>query len=169
MHGVDFAIAKGFCDPDRLGCTGISGGGNLSCWIVGHTNRFKAAMPENPVTNWLSFYGTSDIGAWFAIEELGGHPHELPEIYRKCSPVTYAHQCTTPTLMVQGENDYRCPAEQSEQFYTILRANGCVAEMLRFSNSSHGGAITGSLPVRRAHREALLGWMDKYLMGKSAV
>jgi dipeptidyl aminopeptidase/acylaminoacyl peptidase len=165
MAGVDYAIEKGYCDADRLGCTGISGGGNLSCWIVGNTDRFKAAMPENPVTNWLSFYGTSDIGVWFAVEELGGHPHEIPEIYARCSPVTYAHKCTTPTLMVQGENDYRCPAEQSEQFYTILKANGCITEMLRFPNSFHGGAINGAIPIRLAHRQALLEWMDRYVLG----
>jgi dipeptidyl aminopeptidase/acylaminoacyl peptidase len=167
MYGVDYAIAQGFTDPDKLGCTGISGGGNLSCWIVGHTDRFKAAMPENPVSDWLSFYGTSDIGVWFGVEELGGHPHEIPEIYRKCSPVTYAHNCKTPTLMVQGENDYRCPAGQSEEFYTMLKANGCVAEMLRLPNSSHGGAMSGALAMRRAHREALLEWMDRYVMGKT--
>ena len=167
ISGLDFAIEKGLVDGERVGCTGISGGGNLSCWIIGHTSRFKAAMPENPVTNWNSFYGTSDIGVWFALEELGGHPHEIPEIYTKCSPVTYAHNCTTPTLLVQGENDYRCPAEQSEQFYTILKANGCITEMLRFPNSSHGGAITGALAVRRAHHEALLNWMDSYVLGKT--
>ncbi len=163
MYGVDEAISKGFSDPERLGCTGISGGGNLSCWIVGHTRRFKAAMPVNPVSDWLSFYGTSDIGIWFGVEELGGHPHEIPEIYRKCSPVTCAHTCTTPTLMVQSENDYRCPAGQSEEFYSILKANGCVTEMLRYPNSSHGGPISGSLAARKTHREALLDWMDRYL------
>ena len=166
ISGLDFAIEKGLVDGDKVGCTGISGGGNLSCWIVGHTDRFKAAMPENPVTNWNSFYGTSDIGVWFAVEELGGHPFEIPEIYTKCSPVTYAHNCKTPTLLVQGENDYRCPAEQSEQFYTILKANGCVVEMLRFPESSHGGAINGALTVRRAHHEALRDWMDSYVLGK---
>ncbi|MEM5773386.1 MAG: S9 family peptidase [Anaerolineaceae bacterium] len=163
MYGVDEAIARGFSDPDRLGCTGISGGGNLSCWIVGNTRRFKAAMPVNPVTDWLSFYGTSDIGIWFGVEELGGHPHEVPELYRKCSPVTYAHTCTTPTLMVQSENDYRCPAGQSEEFYSILKANGCVTELLRYPNSSHGGPISGPLAARKIHREALLDWMDRYL------
>ncbi|MCE5207787.1 MAG: S9 family peptidase [Chloroflexi bacterium] len=168
MYGVDYAIAKGLSDADRLGVCGISGGGNLSCWIVGNTNRFKAAVPENPVANWLSFYGVSDIGVWFAVEELGGHPHEIPEIYRKCSPVTYAHNCTTPTLLVQGEMDFRCPAEQSEQFYTILKANGCIAEMVRLPNSSHTGSITGAPVVRKYQNEVLLGWMNRYVLGKSA-
>ena len=71
MAGVDHVIASGDADPDRLGVCGRSGGGNLSCWIVGHTDRFKAAVPENPVTNWVSFYGTSDIGVRFATRRIG--------------------------------------------------------------------------------------------------
>jgi dipeptidyl aminopeptidase/acylaminoacyl peptidase len=167
MYGVDYAIAKGLSDGDKLGVCGLSGGGNLSSWIVGNTDRFKAAVPENPVTNWLSFYGVSDIGVWFSVEELGGHPHEIPEIYRKCSPITYAHHCTTPTLMVQGEMDFRCPAEQSEQFYTILKANGCVCEMLRLPFSPHVGSIAGMPVTRQAQNKALISWMKRYVLGKS--
>jgi dipeptidyl aminopeptidase/acylaminoacyl peptidase len=166
MAGLDLAIEKGLVDPDRLGVCGLSGGGNLSCWIVGHTRRFKAAVPENPVTNWVSFYGVSDIGPWFSVEELGGTPYEIPDVYRRCSPITYANNCTTPTLFVQGEADYRCPAEQSEQFYTVLKANGCVAEMLRLPGSPHAGSMEGEPIIRRAQNEALLGWMKKYVLGK---
>ncbi len=166
MCGVDVAIEKGYADADRLGVFGLSGGGNLSCWIVANTRRFKAAVPENPVTNWVSMYGVSDISAWFAIEELGGAPHEIPEIYARCSPITTAHTCTTPTLLIQGEHDWRCPAEQSEQFYTTLKANGCVAEMLRLPNSPHAGSIVGDPAVRRAQNEATLEWMNRYVLGK---
>jgi dipeptidyl aminopeptidase/acylaminoacyl peptidase len=165
MAGVDFAVEKGIANPDRLGCCGLSGGGNLSCWIVGQTDRFKAAVPENPVTNWQSFYGVSDIGPWFAVEEMGGLPHEIPEVYRRCSPITFAHRCTTPTLLVQGEHDWRCPAEQSEQFYAVLKANGCTVEMLRLPNSPHVGSIGGPPILRRAQIEALLGWMNRYVLG----
>ena len=164
MYGVDYAIQKGLADPDKLGVCGLSGGGNLSCWIIGQTRRFKAAVPENPVANWNSFYGVSDIGVDFAVAELGGHPYEIPEIYEKCSPVTYAHTCTTPTLFVQGECDYRCPTEQSEQMYTILKANGCIAEMLRLPNSPHAGSIIGPVELRQAQNDALLDWMNRYLM-----
>ncbi|MGQ9888377.1 MAG: S9 family peptidase [Aggregatilineales bacterium] len=167
MAGVDHVIAKGWADPDRLGVCGLSGGGNLSCWIVGQTDRFKAAVPENPVTNWVSFYGVSDIGVWFATNELGGHPHEIPEVYAKCSPVTYAHRCKTPTLLVQGENDWRCPPEQSEQFYTVLKANRCIVEMLRLPNSAHAASLNGALAVRHAHNEALLDWMNRYVLQKT--
>ncbi|NDJ60439.1 MAG: S9 family peptidase [Chloroflexi bacterium] len=164
MAGVDHAIARGLVDPDRMGCCGISGGGNLSCWIVGQTDRFKAAVPENPVTDWVSFYGTSDIGPWFSVKELGGHPHEIPEVYRNCSPITYAHRCTTPTLLLQGENDWRCPANQSEAFYTILKVNGCVAALGRIPACSHGGSRRGDPIMRRFQNEMLLGWMNRYLL-----
>jgi dipeptidyl aminopeptidase/acylaminoacyl peptidase len=166
MAGVDHAIAKEITDPDRLGCCGVSGGGNLSCWIVGQTGRFKAAVPENPVSNHLSFYGTSDIGPVFTVEEMGGPPWEIPEVYARCSPITYAHRCTTPTLMLQHENDYRCPAEQSEQFYAVLKANGCTVEMVRFPNSPHGGHADGPPLVRRTQNEAILDWMNRYVLGE---
>jgi dipeptidyl aminopeptidase/acylaminoacyl peptidase len=169
MAGVDAAIGQGIADPERLGVCGLSGGGNLSCWIVGQTDRFKAAVPENPVTNWVSFYGVSDIGPWFAVRELGGAPHEIPDVYRRCSPITYAYRCTTPTLLIQGEADYRCPAEQSEQFYAVLKASGCVVEMLRLPASSHAGSIRGTPALRRAQNEALLDWMNQYVLGPAAV
>jgi len=165
MAGVDFVIDQGIADPERLGCCGLSGGGNLSCWIVGQTDRFKAAVPENPVTNWTSFYGVSDIGPWFAVEELGGRPHEIPEVYRRCSPITYAHRCRTPTLLIQGEADYRCPAEQAEQFYAVLKANNCVVEMLRLPGSSHVESIFGDPTIRRDQNQALLDWMNRYVLG----
>jgi dipeptidyl aminopeptidase/acylaminoacyl peptidase len=167
MSGVDYAIQQGLADPDRLGVCGLSGGGNLTCWTVAHTGRFKAAVPENPVTNWVSMYGVSDISAWFACEELGGKPYEIPEVYARCAPISYAHHCKTPTLLVQGEADYRCPAEQSEQFYTVLKANGCTVEMLRLPDSSHMGSITGPTYIRRAQNMALLEWMNRYILGKS--
>lgn len=163
MSGVDEAIARGLVDGERMGICGLSGGGNLSCWAIGHTHRFKAAVPENPVTNWNSFYGVSDIGPWFSTEQLGGHPWEIPDVYARCSPITEAHTCRTPTLLIQGESDYRCPAEQSEQFYTVLKVVGCPVEMVRIPNSSHGGAITGGYAQTLAQNEALLGWMQKWV------
>lgn len=164
MTGVDHAIDLRLADADRLGVCGLSGGGNLTCWIIGQTARFKAAIPQNPVTNWRSFYGTSDIGVYFGVEQMGGHPHEIPEVYEKCSPITYAHRCTTPTLMVQSELDWRCPAEQSEQFYTVLKANGCIVEMLRQPGGSHVASISGAVNLRRAHNEAMLDWFGRYAL-----
>ena len=164
MAGVDHAIEEGLADPERLGVFGISGGGNLTGWVIGHTDRFKAACPENPVFNWFSMYGTSDLGADFSARELGGTPNEVEDVYRRCSPITYAHQCTTPTLFLQHEQDFRCPAEQTEQFFTVLRVNGVPAEMLRFPNTPHVGSILGPIGHRRAQNEALLDWMNRHLL-----
>ena len=165
MSGVDHAVDEGLADPDRLGVRGISGGGNLTGWVIGHTDRFKAACPENPVFNWFSMYGTSDIGADFSARELGGTPYEVEDVYRRCSPITYAHRCTTPTLFLQHEHDFRCPAEQTEQFFTVLRVNGVPAEMLRFPGTPHAGSILGPIGHRRAQNEALLDWMNRYVRG----
>jgi dipeptidyl aminopeptidase/acylaminoacyl peptidase len=163
MAAVDHAIALGVADPERLGICGISAGGFATTWTIGHTDRFKAAVPENPVTDWFSFYGTSDIGEHYPVWVLGGKPHEIPDVYLKCSPILYAHNCKTPTLLVQGEADYRCPAGQSEEFYTILKANGCIAEMLRMPASGHNDSTYGSFETRKAHNEALIDWMNRYL------
>src|SRR5436190_1220221 len=164
MAGVDHAVEEGLADPDRLGVFGISGGGNLTGWVIGHTDRFKAACPENPVFNWFSMYGTSDVGADFSVRELGGTPYEAEEVYRRCSPIAYAHHCTTPTLFLQHESDYRCPAEQTEQFFAVLRVNGVPAEMLRFPDTPHSGSVIGPIGHRRAQNEALLDWMNRYVL-----
>jgi dipeptidyl aminopeptidase/acylaminoacyl peptidase len=165
MAGVDHVIQEGLADPDRLGVFGISGGGNLTGWIIGNTDRFKAACPENPVFNWFSMYGTSDVGADFSVRELGGTPYDAEDVYRRCSPITYADRCTTPTLFLQHEGDYRCPAEQTEQFFTVLRVKGVPAEMLRFPNTSHAGSVRGPIGHRRAQNEAMLDWMNRWVLG----
>lgn len=163
MAGLDLAVQKGEVDPERLGCCGISYGGFMTCWTVGQTRRFKAAVSENPVTDYLSYYGTCDI-TWHCEDDMQAKPHEAIDDYLRCSPVMYAHQATTPTLMIQSEQDYRCPAGQTEEFYTILKANGCTTEMLRLPNSSHASSVSGSPVIRRAQNEALLDWMKRFLM-----
>lgn len=166
MTGIDLLIEKGIADPERLGVCGLSYGGFMTCYIVGQTNRFKAAVAENPITDLVSRYSTTDIGPSFSLGEMGGSPHELPEIYRRGSPITYAHKCITPTLLIQGEADYRCTAEQSEEFYAVLHAHGCIVEMLRFPGCSHLGSITGPIFVREAQNKALLDWMNSFVMGE---
>ena len=163
MAGVDAGVAAGLVDGERLAVTGISGGGNLSCWIVGQTDRFKAAIPENPVTDWRAMLGTSDVGAFMIWREMGGQLHEVPDRYLSCSPLTYAHRSTTPTLLIQAEQDYRCPSEQSELFYRALRASGCTVEMLRLPGVPHAGSVTGPVPIRRAQNEALLEWVKRWI------
>ena len=166
MAGVDYVIEKGFADPDRLGVCGLSYGGFMTCFTVGQTNRFKAAVAENPITDLVSRYGTADMGPWGSLSELGGKPHEIPEVYRRSSPISYAHNCVTPTLLIQGEADYRCPAGQSEQFYTHLKANDCIVEMIRLPGMYHVGSITGPIKIQKAQNEALKAWMDTYILQK---
>ena len=163
LDGVDYAVEAGLADPNRLGICGLSYGGYLTCYTIGQTNRFKAAVAENPITDLVSRYGTADMGPWGSLSELGGKPHEIPEVYRRGSPITYAHNCRTPTLLIQCEDDYRCPAGQAEQFYGHLKANGCVAEMLRIPGQSHVASITGPVRVQKAQNEALLDWMQRYV------
>ena len=166
MAGVDHTIRLGLADADRLGVWGVSAGGGLTGWIITHTDRFKAACPENPAFNMLSHYGTSDCGLWSGPAMLGGRPHERPEVYERSSPATYAHLCTTPTLFLQHEADFRCPAEQTEQFYTALHASGVIAEMLRFPGTGHLGSIVGPPSHRHAQNDAILEWMTRYVLGK---
>jgi len=163
LDGVDYVIEAGFADPDRLGICGLSYGGYLTCYTIGRTNRFKAAVAENPITDLVSRYGTADMGPWGSLSELGGKPHEIPDVYRRGSPITYAHNCTTPTLLIQCEEDYRCPAGQAEQFYGHLKANGCIVEMLRIPAVSHVASISGPIRVQKAQNEALLDWMKRHV------
>jgi dipeptidyl aminopeptidase/acylaminoacyl peptidase len=169
MLGIDLAIEKGWTDPNRLGVSGISYGGYMTSWIIGQTDRFKAAIPENPVTDLVSLYGTSDIAPWVCELYFGGKPQETPEIYRKCSPVTYAHRCTTPTLIIQGEMDYRCPVGQSEELYAILKANGCLVEMARVPGGSHPMSIMGEPGVRKYQNEIMLNWFDRFVKSKTVI
>lgn len=167
MAAVDHATGLGLADPDRLGVFGLSGGGYLTGWIIGHTDRFKAACPENPVFNFFSLYGTSDIGLWMGQRMLGCEPHERREVFERCSPIFSAHACSTPTLFLQHENDFRTPPEQSEQYYAVLKDNGVTAEMLRFPGTGHGGSILGPVSHRRVQNEALLDWMTRHVLGRN--
>lgn len=163
MAGVDHAVERGLADPDRLGVFGVSGGAMLTGTIVGRTDRFKAASPENPLFDFVSLYGTSDLGYHVGHTSMGGPPHERAEVYRRCSPITLAHRCATPTLLLQHENDHRTPPGQSEQFYGILKAQGVTVEMLRFPETPHAGSLVGPVTHRRAQNEALLEWMNTYV------
>jgi dipeptidyl aminopeptidase/acylaminoacyl peptidase len=163
LAGVDHAVALGFADPHRLACAGLSAGGYHTCWLISHDQRFRAAVAENPVTNWHSFYGTSDIGPTFAVRELGGTPYQVPDTYHRCSPITYALACQTPTLLIVGEEDRRCPAEQAEQFYTVLKTTGCPTEMLRLPGCAHGDSTTGPWLSRIAQNTAMVEWLQRFV------
>ena len=163
LAGVDHVVDRGLADPDRLGIFGLSYGGYMTCFTIGQTDRFKAAVAENPITDLVSRYGTADMGPWGSLSELGGKPHEIPDVYRRSSPITFAHKVKTPTLLIQCLDDYRCPAGQAEQFYAHLKANGCITEMIRIPGMSHVGSITGPIDVQKVQNEGIIDWMDTYV------
>jgi dipeptidyl aminopeptidase/acylaminoacyl peptidase len=160
---LDVAVDEGLANPGRLGVCGASGGGNLTCALVAQTKRFGAAVAENPVTSFVSMYGTSDIGVPFARRQLQGEaPQALPE-WAARSPVAQTGGWSTPTLLIHGDADFRCPREQSEQFYAALRSAGCPAEMLLIPEADHVGTVFGPTPMRRLQDEALVEWMSRWL------
>jgi dipeptidyl aminopeptidase/acylaminoacyl peptidase len=162
MAVVDVAVALGLADPERLGVWGASHGGFATAWIVGHTDRFRAAVAEASVTNYISLYYLSDVGEGFAAD-LGALPHEIPDVYRSRSPLTYAHRCTTPTLMLHGDEDYRCPIAEAEQFFRVLIDVGCTTELVRIPRCNHIGDSVGPLSARVGQNEALLDWFERFL------
>lgn len=162
MAVADAAISEGLADPERLGVWGASHGGFATAWIVGHTDRFRAAVAEASVTNYASLYYLSDVGEAFATD-LGGLPHEIPDVYRSRSPLTYAHRCTTPTLMLHGDEDYRCPIAEAEQFFRALIDIGCTSELVRIPRCNHMGDSHGPLSARVGQNEALVDWFERFL------
>ena len=162
MTAVDGLLANEPVDPKRLYLTGGSYGGYMTNWLVGHTNRFRAAVTQRSVTNLESFVGSSDIGFTFGRAEFDGQPWEEPERYRKLSPLTYAEKIETPLLVVHSESDFRCPIEQGEQLFVKLKLLGKTVEMVRFVGESHG-LSRGGRPQNRAERlRRILGWFKRY-------
>ncbi|MCB0075573.1 MAG: S9 family peptidase, partial [Caldilineaceae bacterium] len=131
MDGVDEAIEMGFVDPERLFVTGGSGGGCLSAWIVGHTDRFAAAVVAKPVIDWISFTLTADESVYFTNYWQPAPPWEALEHYWKHSPLAYVGNVTTPTMLLTGEEDHRTPISQSEEFYQALKLRKVDAAMVR--------------------------------------
>jgi dipeptidyl aminopeptidase/acylaminoacyl peptidase len=151
-----------FCDPKRLGVMGGSYGGYMTSWIVAHTNRFKAACSERAVNAWHSMHGSSDFG-WPFKAQFGTSVYDAPDEWAQISPITYAKHIRTPLLILHSENDLRCPIEQAEQLFTILRLLKRDVEFVRFPAESHELSRSGS-PVHRVQRfEVVLDWFDRKL------
>jgi dipeptidyl aminopeptidase/acylaminoacyl peptidase len=158
MAGVDAMLAKGFVDRQNLFVTGCSGGGVLTAWIVGHTDRFAAASSNCPVIDWYSFVGTTDGPNWY--RNFDKLPWEDPSEYIKRSPITYVGNVKTPTMLMTGVQDLRTPMPQTEQFYSALKLRKVPSAMLRFNNEWHGTTSTPSNFMRT--QLYLRYWFDKY-------
>ena len=165
MAGVDAVLATGEVDPQRLGITGISYGGFMTNWALGHTERFAAGVSVNGVSNMVSMSGTSDVGALWLGVQYGRfwESEETWQFYRSRSPITYVGNISTPLLLLQSENDYRCPIEQGEQLFTALCARQQTVELIRFPNASHVIAGTASLHHRYFQWKLTLDWFEKHI------
>ena len=160
MDGVDAVIDKGFIDEDQLYVTGGSGGGVLTAWIVGHTDRFRAAVVAKPVINWYSFVLTADMYNYFYQYWFPGLPWENLEHYMKHSPISYVGNVTTPTMLLTGEQDYRTPMSETEQYYQALKLAGVETAMVRIQNSGHSiYARPSNLMSKVAY---ILYWFEKH-------
>ncbi|MEO7178680.1 MAG: S9 family peptidase [Allosphingosinicella sp.] len=167
MAAVDAAVAGGFADPDHLYVTGGSGGGVLTAWIVGKTDRFKAAATQKPVIDWASFALTADNPAFFSRYWFGQYPWENHEAFWARSPLSLVGNVKTPTLVVVGSQDYRTPVSEAEQYYTALQLRGVPTALVKVPGASHGG-IAARPSQAAAKAAAILAWFEKYKDGAPA-
>lgn len=161
---VDRAIELGIADPDALFVTGGSGGGVLTSWIVGKTNRFKAAVTQKPVINWTTQALTADGPAFFGRYWLGALPWEKPELFWARSPLSLVGNVQTPTLVVVGSEDYRTPVSEAEQYYTALRLRGVPTALIKVPGAGHG-SIAARPSQSAAKAATILAWFEKYRKG----
>ncbi|MFN8877929.1 MAG: S9 family peptidase [Gemmatimonadota bacterium] len=162
MAGVDQVLGRGYVDPARLYVFGCSGGGVLTSWIVGHTDRFAAASANCPVTNWMSFVGTTD-GPQFWYRNFEKNFWDDPSEHLRRSPIMYVGKVTTPTMLMTGVLDLRTPMPQTEEYYSALKMRGVPSAMVRFNNEWHG---TSSTPSNFLRTQAYLReWFGKYTRG----
>jgi acylaminoacyl-peptidase len=158
--GVDAVVAKGYVDTNNLFVTGGSGGGVLTCWVIGHTTRFRAAVTVYPVINWYSFTLTSDIGNFTSKYWFPGMPWDNLSHYEKRSLLSVVKNVKTPTMVLCGEEDFRTPMSESEQYYQALKLLGVESVLVRVPGEPHG------IRVRPSHHMAkiqyIAGWFEKH-------
>ncbi|WP_446686112.1 alpha/beta hydrolase family protein [Metabacillus herbersteinensis] len=164
MSAVDYICENySFIDVERIGVTGGSYGGFMTNWIVGHTNRFKAAVTQRSISNWVSFYGVSDIEYYFTEWEVGGDLMSDPEKLWHHSPLKYVKNVETPLLILHGEKDYRCPIEQAEQLYTALKRLKKEVAFIRYPKADHDLSRNGNPKQRIKRLDAIAEWFVKHV------
>ncbi|MDP9362768.1 MAG: S9 family peptidase [Chloroflexota bacterium] len=163
LGALDAILDRGYVDPARVGVTGGSYGGYLTNWLIGHSDRFKAAVTQRCVSNFYSMYGTSDIGFDFGEHEFGGTPWADTDLLLRHSPITYVEAMTTPLLIVHNEGDLRCPIEQAEQLYVFLKRLGREVRFVRIPEEDHNLSRSGKPSRRLARLHHLIGWFDTHL------
>jgi len=163
MSGVDAVIANGYVDEDQLFVTGGSGGGVLTAWIVGKTDRFAAAVVQKPVINWLSFALTTDGAPFFLRYWFDEPPWVDQDAYWRRSPLSLVGEVTTPTLLITGEQDFRTPMPESEQYYQALKLRGVDTGLVRVPERAHNLVSRPSHLIAKA--DNILAWFERYRSG----
>lgn len=164
MSFLDACLEKyPWLDKSRQGVLGGSYGGVMTNWIISHTDRFKAAVTDRSICNWLSFYGTSDIGYWFVTRELRGTvPADLEHLW-EVSPLKHVQHVKTPCLVIHSEEDHRCPIEQGEQWFTALQGLKVPSRFVRFPGESHELSRAGRPDRRVVRLKETVTWLERYL------
>ncbi|MGI9515878.1 MAG: prolyl oligopeptidase family serine peptidase [Pirellulaceae bacterium] len=157
MAGVDEALKRDWVDEENMFVCGGSGGGVLTAWIVGHTDRFRAAVSMRPVINWHSFVGTTDGSSWY--HQFRSFPWEDPLEYSVRSPLRYVENVTTPTMVMTGEADLRTPMTQSEEYYRALKMLKKETLLIRMPEEYHGWRRPSHRLMQQLYLQA---WFDKY-------
>ena len=163
MRWTDFMQKQPYIDNAHMGVTGGSYGGYMTAWIIGHTQRFKAAVAQRVVSNLLSMWGSSDFN--WSFQKIFGNkaPYEDIKQLWQCSPMKHLKGAKTPTLVIHSQNDLRCPIEQGEQLYIGLKNLGVETEFLVFPDSPHGVSRTGRTDRRIARLNGIVDWFERYL------
>jgi dipeptidyl aminopeptidase/acylaminoacyl peptidase len=167
MIGVDETIKRGFIDEKKLGVTGGSGGGLLTNWVVGHTDRFAAAVSQRDIASWTDWWYTADF-TLFQPRWFKAPPFQDPEDFKARSPITYINDVKTPMMFILGETDTRTPSGAGgEQMFRALKFRKIPTVMVKFPNETHELSRSGQ-PWHRVERlQHIVGWFDRWLMGAS--
>ena len=163
MNFVDYVVEKYPIDKNRLGVTGGSYGGYMTNWIIGHTDRFKCAVSQRSISNWISKFGTTDIGYYFNADQNQATPWINHDKLWWHSPVKYADKAKTPTLFIHSEEDYRCWLAEGLQMFTALKYHGVDARLCMFRGENHELSRSGKPKHRIKRLEEITNWFEKYL------
>ncbi|WP_046495788.1 serine hydrolase [Streptomyces odonnellii] len=162
LEPLDRLVAEGVADAERLAVAGYSYGGYMTCYLTSRDNRFAAAVAGGVASDLTSMAGTSDSGHYLAVGELGSTPWAATEDYAAQSPLTRVDQVRTPTLIVHGADDMRCPVGQAEQWFTALRERGVPARLVLYPGSSHLVILNGPPSHRADYNRRVVDWVEQY-------
>jgi dipeptidyl aminopeptidase/acylaminoacyl peptidase/CubicO group peptidase (beta-lactamase class C family) len=168
LEPVDQLVAEGIADPKRLGVVGYSYGGFMTCFLTGRDDRFAAAVAGGLICDLTSMVGTSDAGHYIGEYELGGAAWADRDHYAALSPITRVTEVATPTLVVHGGADRRCPIGQAQQWHTALRERGVPTELVLYPDAAHLFLIDGRPSHRIDYNRRVVDWMERYAAGRPA-